>query len=364
MLAAPKPRLAGLLMVWTVHKFGGTSVADAACVRLVAGIIAKQPDNLGVVVSAMKGVTDDLLGLVDRAARRERVDAQIRALRERHERSAVDLLGAAGAKPVLAQFERELEDIQSILKALSLVRSASHRSRDLISGFGEVWSARQIAAFFKVEFAKTRDVAREVIFVDARDVLIIDKGEMGPVVAWDASRPRLNAVLPAGFKGIAVITGFVGSDRDGLPTTLGRNGSDFSASIFGALLDATEIHIWTDVDGVMSGDPRRVPEAMVIDAMSYDEAMELAYFGAKVIHPQTMAPAVGRGIPIWIRNTFNADASGHADLGVDVASRCRGQGHHRHRRRRAREPRGRGHDRRAGHRAIACSARCAKRACR
>ena len=310
MLAAPKPRLAGLLMVWTVHKFGGTSVADAACVRLVAGIIAKQPDNLGVVVSAMKGVTDDLLGLVDRAARRESVDAQISALRERHERSAVDLLGAAGAKPVLAQFERELEDIQSILKALSLVRSASHRSRDLISGFGEVWSARQIAAFFKVEFAKTRDVAREVIFVDARDVLVIDKGEMGPVVAWDASRPRLNAVLPAGFKGIAVITGFVGSDRDGLPTTLGRNGSDYSASIFGALLDATEVHIWTDVDGVMSGDPRRVPEAKIIDEMSYSEAMELAYFGAKVIHPQTMAPAVGRGIPIWIRNTFNATHPG------------------------------------------------------
>ena len=310
-------------MVWTVHKFGGTSVADAACVRLVAGIIAKESDNLGVVVSAMKGVTDDLLGLIDRAARRESVDAQIKALRERHERSAVELLGAAGAKPVLAQFERELEDIQSILKALSLVRSASHRSRDLISGFGEVWSARQIAAFFKVEFAKTRDV----VFVDARDVLVIDKGEMGPVVAWDASRPRLNAILPAGFKGIAVITGFVGSDRDGLPTTLGRNGSDYSASIFGALLDATEVHIWTDVDGVMSGDPRRVPEAKIIDEMSYSEAMELAYFGAKVIHPQTMAPAVGRGIPIWIRNTFNATASGHEDLGVDVASRLGRQGH-------------------------------------
>jgi aspartokinase/homoserine dehydrogenase 1 len=293
-------------MVWTVHKFGGTSVADAACVRRVAGIIAKEPDNLGVVVSAMKGVTDDLLGLVDRAAGRETVDAEIKALRERHERSAVDLLGAAGAKPVLEQFEREIEDIQSILKALSLVRSASHRSRDLISGFGEVWSARQIAAFFKVEFAKTRDVA----FVDAREVLVIDKGEMGPVVAWDASRPRLNAVLPAGFKGIAVITGFVGSDRDGLPTTLGRNGSDYSASIFGALLDAKEVHIWTDVDGVMSGDPRRVPEAKIIDEMSYSEAMELAYFGAKVIHPQTMAPAVGRGIPIWIRNTFNATHPG------------------------------------------------------
>src|SRR5215471_20095801 len=179
MLAAPKRWLAARPMGWNVHKFGGTSVADASCVRRVAAIVAKEPDNLGVVVSAMKGVTDDLLGLVDRAARREPVDAQLRALRERHERSAIELLGTAGAKPVLAQFEREIEDIQSILKALSLVRSASHRSRDLISGFGEVWSARQIAAFFKAEFAKTRDGARDVVFVDAREVLVIDKGEMG-----------------------------------------------------------------------------------------------------------------------------------------------------------------------------------------
>ena len=110
--------------------------------------------------------------------------------------------------------------------------------------------------------------------------------------------------------GVAVITGYVASDKDGLPTTLGRNGSDYSASIFGALLDADEVHIWTDVDGVMSGDPRQVPEAKIIDEMSYSEAMELAYFGAKVIHPQTMAPAVGRGIPLWIRNTFNATHPG------------------------------------------------------
>jgi bifunctional aspartokinase / homoserine dehydrogenase 1 len=298
-------------MGWTVHKFGGTSVADAACVRRVAGIIGSQRrHNLGVVVSAMKGVTDDLLDLIDKAARREPVDGVLAALRARHEKSAVELLGAAAAKPVLAQLNRELEEIASILKALSLVRAASQRSRDLVSGFGEVWSARQVAAFFKAEFAGSRDVAsdvaRDVVFVDAREVLVIEQGEMGPLVAWDASRAKLATVVPPSFEGVAVITGFVGADRDGLPTTLGRNGSDYSASIFGALLDAAEVHIWTDVDGVMSGDPRRVPEAKIIDEMSYSEAMELAYFGAKVIHPQTMAPAVGRGIPIWIRNTFNA----------------------------------------------------------
>jgi aspartokinase/homoserine dehydrogenase 1 len=286
----------------------------------VAGIIAEQSDNVAVVVSAMKGVTDDLLGLVEKAARREPVEPGLQALRARHERSATDLLGAAGAKPVLAQLQSELDDIASILKAVSLIRAGSQRSRDLIAGFGEVWSARQIAAFFERELGPSRDV----VFVDARDVLVIDEGEMGPVVAWELSRPKLAALVPATFKGVAVITGFIGAARDGLATTLGRNGSDYSGSIFGALLDASEVHIWTDVDGVMSADPRRVPEAKIIDEMSYSEAMELAYFGAKVLHPQTMAPAVGRGIPIWIRNTFNAKhpgtkisaASTHRDAAV------------------------------------------------
>ncbi len=289
-------------MGWTVHKFGGTSVADASCIRRVAAIVAADKrERLGVVVSAMRGVTDDLLGLIDRAAKREPVDAVLEALRARHEASAKELLGAAGARPVLAAFEQELGDIESILKALSLVRAASHRSRDLVSGYGEIWSARQIAAFFRAEFG----TACDVVLVNARDVLVVEQGEMGPIVVWEESRPRLTAVVPSEFRGVAVITGFIGSDREGLPTTLGRNGSDYSASIFGALLDADEVHIWTDVDGVMSGDPRRVPEAKIIDEMSYSEAMELAYFGAKVIHPQTMAPAVGRGIPIFIRNTFN-----------------------------------------------------------
>ena len=294
-------------MTWTVHKFGGTSVADASCIRLVAGIIGGQRrGNLAVVVSAMKGVTDDLLGLVDKAAKRQPVEPTLKALRARHEKANVELLGAAGAKTIMAEFDQDLADIDSILKALSLVRAASHRSRDLVSGYGEIWSARQIAAFFKQEFGKTRDV----MFLNARDVLVIEHTEMGPIASWDLSRPKLAAAIPPTFNGVAVVTGFVASDKEGLPTTLGRNGSDYSASIFGALLDADEVHIWTDVDGVMSGDPRQVPEAKIIDEMSYSEAMELAYFGAKVIHPQTMAPAVGRGIPLWIRNTFNATHPG------------------------------------------------------
>jgi aspartokinase/homoserine dehydrogenase 1 len=129
-------------------------------------------------------------------------------------------------------------------------------------------------------------------------------------VRWEQSRNNLQTLVPGNFTGTLVITGFIATDTQGLQTTLGRNGSDYSASIFGALLDAGEIVIWTDVDGVLSADPRLVPEARVIDALSYNEAMELAYFGAKVIHPQTMAPAVEKRIPIWIRNTFAPEKPG------------------------------------------------------
>ena len=140
--------------------------------------------------------------------------------------------------------------------------------------------------------------------------LLVEWGPLGPGVRWERSQANLRGELPPEFEGTVVITGFIATDTQGLQTTLGRNGSDFSASIFGSLLDAGEIVIWTDVDGVLSADPRLVPEATVIDALSYNEAMELAYFGAKVLHPQTMAPAIRKRIPIWIRNTFAPERPG------------------------------------------------------
>ena len=147
-------------------------------------------------------------------------------------------------------------------------------------------------------------------WLDARDVLIVHQTELGPTVLWDTSRTKFAAALAKDFKGIVVITGFIATDEDGLQTTLGRNGSDYSVAIFAALGKARELTIWTDVDGVMSADPNRVPEARVIDCMTYNEAMELAYFGAKVIHPQTLGPVVDNDIPLKIRNTFNTDHPG------------------------------------------------------
>jgi len=206
----------------------------------------------------------------------------------------------------MAGFDRDRHDIEGILHTVKLTRSAAQNVRDLIAGYGEIWSTKLFREFF--EARKLRPGA--VQWIDARQAVVVEWGPLGPAVQWDESRAKLRVLVGADFDGTLIITGFIASNRQGVQTTLGRNGSDFSGSIFGSLLDAREIHIWTDVDGVLSADPRRVPDAKVIDSLSYNEAMELAYFGAKVIHPQTMAPAVGRGIPIWIRNTFAPQKQG------------------------------------------------------
>ncbi len=297
---------------WHVHKFGGTSLGDADCFRRVAGILLDEPvARQAVVVSAMAKTTDALLGLVS-AAEQSAPDltARIDAIAARYRATAAALLKQKpGAEAVLKAFAADLADLQDLLRAISLVRQAGERSRDLVSGYGELWSSRLLAAYL-AERIRPAAGSRPVHWVDARELIVIDRGEMGPAVQWDESREKARSIFGPDTHGIAVVTGFIASERNGLPTTLGRNGSDFSASIVGALLDATKITIWTDVDGVMSADPNRVPEAAIISALSYSEAMELAYFGAKVIHPQTMSPAVQRGIPIWIRNTFNTAAPG------------------------------------------------------
>jgi aspartokinase/homoserine dehydrogenase 1 len=291
---------------WVVHKFGGSSLADADCFRRVARILASQPPGpLGVVLSASRGVTDALLELPVLAERHDAgLPARIDGLRDRHAAMATELLDADAARRYLATLVSDLNDIVGLLQAVRLTRTASPQIVDLISGFGEIWSTR----LFREYFAQLGERPGEVRWVDARGVVVVEWGPLGPAVQWAESRARLVQVVPpSGFAGTLIIPGFVASDARGVQTTLGRNGSDFSASIFGALLDAREIHIWTDVDGVLSADPRRVPDARVIDSLSYNEAMELAYFGAKVIHPQTMAPAIGGKIPIWIRNTFAPD---------------------------------------------------------
>ncbi len=287
---------------WVVHKFGGSSVADAECFRRVADIIeASAHPREAVVLSACRGVTDALLDLVALAERPEGyIPSAVEQLKRRHEKLAAELLSRAAYEAYCTHLNNDCRDITGVLQTVRLIRSATYSMRDVIAGYGELWSTRLFAPFLR----ERGRIQGEVLWVDARQVVIVEWGPLGPAVQWTSSAQRLHQLVPKDFKGRLIVTGFVASTTTGMQTTLGRNGSDFSGSIFGALLDASEIIIWTDVDGVLSADPRLVPNAEVIDQLSYNEAMELAYFGAKVIHPQTMEPAVARDIPIFIRNTF------------------------------------------------------------
>ncbi|MGH8219863.1 MAG: bifunctional aspartate kinase/homoserine dehydrogenase I [Steroidobacteraceae bacterium] len=293
---------------WVVHKFGGSSVADADCFARVAEILetVRQP-RLAVVLSACRGVTDALLGLVALAERQDASwQGELAQLNERHARIARQLIAAGPAQLYIAALERDCHDIEGMLQTVTLTRAASPPIADLIAGYGEIWSTMLFQRYFESRGKR----AGPVQWLDARRAVVVEWGPLGPSILWQESERNIARLLEPGFRGTLVITGFIAANRRGVQTTLGRNGSDFSASIFGALLQAAEIQIWTDVDGVLSADPRRVPDAKVIDSLSYLEAMELAYFGAKVIHPQTMAPAVRRGIPIWIRNTFAPEKPG------------------------------------------------------
>jgi len=292
---------------WVVHKFGGSSVADASCFRRVAEIVeARRGERSAVVLSACRGVTDALYELVDLAEQRRGIADAIAALRGRHTSIAEELLSPNAAARYADELENDLNDIRGVQHAVQLTRTAAPNVRDLVAGYGEIWSSKLFALFLR----ERGNVSAPVAWVDARQIVFVDSGPLGPMVDWERSRAGLADTVDASADQLLVITGFVAADARGAQTTLGRNGSDFSASIFGALLAAREICIWTDVDGVLSADPRRVPGAAVIDALSYNEAMELAYFGAKVIHPQTMGPAVASGIPIRILNTFAPNERG------------------------------------------------------
>jgi aspartokinase/homoserine dehydrogenase 1 len=293
-----------------VHKFGGTSVANAERYRRVAEILAAEPDaNKAIVVSAMSGVTDKLIELTELARKQDATyKAKLDALKQQHLKAAEEL--GAGAS-LASVFENDFSALGDLLKAVWLGKSCSEETLELVSGHGELWSAQLLNAYLDLQHGNKAANIPASRWLDARQVLVVTAGESGPVIDWEASKPRFKkwmAEQPAASW--IVITGFIASRPDGVATTLKRNGSDFSASIFGVLAGASAIVIWSDVDGVLSADPRRVPEAVVLDEMSYNEAMELAYFGAKVIHPHTMTPALKAGIPIFARNTFNPSHPG------------------------------------------------------
>ncbi len=294
------------------HKFGGSSVVDAQAIARVVDLLLSRDEAQVVVVSAMGGVTDALISLVNLAAASDPSwrDA-LAALRARHEDTARALL-AESAHDVLERFAKEFASLEDLLEAQQLIGAVSGDLLGLVSGLGEVWSSSLVDAAIRARGRPSR-------WLDARDVLGVEHSELGAVVQWEDSRRNLGDTAHPR----TIVTGFVARTRDGRVTTLGRNGSDYSGAIFAALFDAKELHLWSDVEGVLSADPRAVPEAVLIDRLSYDEACELAYFGAKVIHPQTMAPAIAKNIPIIARSTFKPGSPGtrisnEVDLAVPV----------------------------------------------
>ena len=292
-----------------VCKFGGTSVADAAAISRVIEIIdAKRALQPVVVVSALGGATNMLLDLASKAANGELPVALqlIEQLRDRHLREARTLLhGAAEVDDRCRDIGAAFDELAQLAEAFKTLGYLSPRSLDAVAAIGELLSSQIVAAAFRAR-------GHDAVYVDARDVMrtndVFTKAEPDVNGIAQLAQEQLVPLLQQGR--IPVMGGFVGATAARVTTTLGRGGSDYSASLIGAAIDATAIEIWTDVDGMLTADPRVIPGARLIERISFDEAAELAAFGAKVLHPATIAPAVQRGIPVFVFNSRNPAAKG------------------------------------------------------
>jgi aspartate kinase len=291
-----------------VMKFGGTSVEDAKAIERVAGIVkARLSQSPVVVVSAMAKVTDQLLAMARAAGNgdRDTAIALCRALQERHYNTAGELLGTARFTQFHAELEDTFQNLNELLRGISAVGELTPRTTDTVAAFGELLSSRIVTAAFS-----TRGM--NATFVDSRDCIVTDSHFMRATPLFEETNERLRLrVQPLLESGqVPVMGGFIAANKAGVTTTIGRGGSDFSAAIIGAGLGAERIEVWTDVDGMMTTDPNVCAEARRIKVISFDEAAELAYFGAKVLHPATVLPAIQKNIPVYVLNSRNPSCEG------------------------------------------------------
>ncbi len=292
-----------------VMKFGGTSVGSAERMRAAAALAAEQKESrpVLVVVSAMSKVTDLLLETMRRAEAGDRagVAANIAQLLDRHLAASADLLPAARQEAVKKAIRDLTAEFERITGGMLMLNHRPARSADAAVAIGERLSALLVSECLAAQGVPS-------VAINAAEVMVTDAvfGSASPLMepTREKARARLLPELERGV--LPVVTGFNGATADGRPTTLGRGGSDFSASILASALDASELWIWTDVDGIMSADPRLVPDAQVLEEVTYNEAAELAYNGAKVLHPRTLAPLVEKQIPVWSKNSFAPDKPG------------------------------------------------------
>src|SRR3982074_1737264 len=293
-----------------VMKFGGTSVGDATCIARTAQIVAKaaKENPCVVVVSAMSGVTNRLIEAARKAATGDSSEGGnlTNVLRSQHATTLETLIQEPQARQhVMLKLDGVLTEAKRLCDGTALLRELTPRTLDEISSLGERLSAPIVAA-------AVASLGLRCESIDATELIVTDAFHGGAEPPMHLTRKKAQARLrPLLTQGIVpVVTGFIGATADGKLTTLGRGGSDYSATILGAALDAGEVLIWTDVDGVLTADPRLVPEARTIPVISYREAAELAYFGAKVLHPKTLNPVMEAGITVWIRNSFAPDKPG------------------------------------------------------
>jgi aspartate kinase len=309
-----------------VMKFGGTSVGSVDAINQAADIIldcAKEWDRLVVVVSAMSGVTDALIGSAQTAVSSDDESAFraiIADLCAKHYDTIKALLPEGDdRKQVLSTVDNLLDELGALCHSIHILGEITPRAMDTITSMGERMNARTVAAVVRHKKAKCQAI-------DATELIVTDDKYQNAVPLMEKTlariRERLVPVLEAGV--IPVVTGFIGATEEGVTTTLGRGGTDYSAAILGSCLDADEVWNWKEVDGVLTTDPRIVPDAQVIPELSYSEMGELSYFGAKVLHPKTVLPLIQRNIPLRVKNTFNPTFAG-TRIVREVADEARGK---------------------------------------
>jgi aspartate kinase len=294
-----------------VMKFGGTSVGSVEAINQATDIVldlAKQWDNLVVVVSAMSGVTDALIQSSQTAVTEEEevFRSIIAGLRTKHHDTIEALLPQNGERDhLLSTVDELLDELGAFCHSIHILGEVTPRAMDAITSMGERINARTVAAVLRQKGAKSESV-------DATEMIVTDEKYQNAAPLMDRTRARIQEQLMPMLKDgvVPVVTGFIGATEEGVTTTLGRGGSDYTAAILADCLDADQVWMWNDVDGVMTADPRIVPDARVIPTLSSSEMGELAYFGAKVLHPKTVLPVIQRNIPLWVKNTFNPTVPG------------------------------------------------------
>ena len=291
-----------------VMKFGGTSLEDAAAIRRAAQTVrhrlAQKPV---VVVSALSNVTDQLLEAGRLAAKGQLAEANelLLALQKRHGQVVLETAGANDADALHEEFDRDFGQMRQILGSISAAGEFAPRLKDHLISFGEVLASRIVQAAFV-------HAGLDAVWLNALESIVTDAAHTQATPLWEETDDKLrSALLPMLAQDkIPMLGGFIGATLDGIPTTLGRGGSDFTASIVGAALQAARIEIWTDVDGILTTDPKLCPEARRVPTMSFEEAADLAYFGARMLHPAAITPAMRKNIPVWVLNSRNPEGKG------------------------------------------------------